>query len=464
LRSGFTTGGAHPAKTGALICEAADNREFRTPSRRDRRRIGMGAPAVGGCSAGRRSMAKVFFPDPQGLIKRGYESVAHVPVIFDSVGRYCREHNRYLRERARLEWHPGGGADVPRGRTLGNIAERLLNLMLWCEARGVQWRTATYDDVLCYQNEQIAGKWSRDGRRLSPSTVNQRADEATSFLRWAAERGLRGPFEVKTIQRSAGTKLKYGPKTVRIGRAKEDVISLDTGSFVLPTPEEIREWLAAVGRKRGRAKMLACKFIMHTGARRMEVDAVTVEQWPEAKNIAYRRSSGLAFVPMRLVATKGGRPRTIKIPLEFADEVRNWIDSKRRTHAYRYVKLHNKETKRLFLSDHPAGHGRPISAQTIYRCFSEVSPHPRGWSPHKGRHTFACFWILHALRLDALGRGGLSAMPADWVMNRGEFWLKSLQRQFGHMSSDTTEKYLHWLVHACGIAEMAAGWHQFLDA
>lgn len=54
-------------------------------------------------------------------------------------------------------------------------------------------------------------------------------------------------------------------------------------------------------------------------------------------------------------------------------------------------------------------------------------------------------------------------MPADWVMNRGEFWLKSLQRQFGHMSSDTTEKYLHWLVHACGITDMAAGWHQFLD-
>ncbi|WP_426532777.1 tyrosine-type recombinase/integrase [Bradyrhizobium sp. McL0615] len=409
-------------------------------------------------------MAKVFFPDSQRLTERGYKSVAHVPVIFDSTGRYCREHNRYLRERARLEWHPGGGADIPRGRTLSNIAERLLNFILWCEARRMEWRTAKYDDVLCYQNEQLAGRWSRTGTKLSPSTANQRADEATNFVRWAAERGLRGPFDVKTFMRSARTKLKYGPKAVRIGRAKEDAISLDTGSFVLPTPEEIREWLAAVGRKRGRAKMLACKFIMHTGARRMEVEAVTVEQWPEAKNISYRRSRGLAFVPMRLVATKGGRPRTIKIPLEFADEVRNWIDSKRRTHAYRYIKHYKKETKRLFLSDHPAAHGRPISAQTIYRCFSEVGPHPRGWSPHKGRHTFACLWILHALRLDAMDRGGLSAMPADWVMNRGEFWLKSLQRQFGHMSSDTTEKYLHWLVHACGIADMAAGWHQFLDA
>jgi integrase len=464
LTTGLTRGGALPAKTVALYCESAGDRALRALSRLDRRRIGLDTPAISGRSAGRRSMAKFFFPDPERLAARGYESVAHVPVIFDSNGRYCREHNRYLRERARLEWHPRGGADMPRGRTLSNIAERLLNLILWCEARGIQWPMASYDDVLRYQNEQIAGKWSRAGSRLSPSTANQRADEATNFLRWAAERGLREPFELKLIKRSAHKGLNHAPKVVRVGRAKEDTISLDTGSFVLPTPEEIREWLAAVGRKRGRSKKLACKFIMHTGVRRMELEALTVEQWPQAKSILYMRSRGLGFVPMRLVTTKGGRPRTIKVPLDLADEVRKWIDSKRRTHAYRYFKFHKKETKRLFLSDHPAGHGRPISAQTIYRCFSEVSPRPRGWSPHKGRHTFACLWILHALSHDAMALGGMAAMPADWIMNRGEFWLKSLQRQFGHMSSDTTEKYLHWLTHASGIAEIAAGYHQLLDA
>jgi integrase len=407
-------------------------------------------------------MAKVFFPNPERLAARGYASIAHVPVIFDSSGKYCREHNRYLRERARLEWHPSGGADVPVGRTMGNIAERLLNLILWCEARAIQWHMATYADVLCYQKEQIAGKWSRAGGKLSPSTANQRADEATNFLRWAADRGLRGPFEVKSIQRPRKGR-RRGPKLVRVGRAKEDAFS-DTGAFVLPDAEEIRTWLTAVGEKRGRSKKLACKFIMHTGARRMEVEALTVEQWPETKNISYARSRGLGYVPMRLIITKGGRPRTIKVPLELADEIRNWIDTKRRTHAYRYSKLHKKEPKRLFLSDHPAGHGRPISAQTIYRCFSEVRPRPPAWSPHKGRHAFACLWTMHALSLDAGARGGLTAMPADWVMNRGGFWLKSLQRQFGHMSTETTEKYLHWLIHACGIAEMAAGWHQFLDA
>ena len=48
-------------------------------------------------------MAKVFHPDAGRLADRGYASVAHVPVIYDGDGRYCRAHNRYLRERAGLE-------------------------------------------------------------------------------------------------------------------------------------------------------------------------------------------------------------------------------------------------------------------------------------------------------------------------------------------------------------------------
>lgn len=464
VRAESITGGAHPAKTGALYCEAVGDRALREVSRRDRRRIGLDAPAVGGRSAGRRSMAKVFFPDPERLAARGYEAVANVPVIFDSNGRYCRMHNRYLRERSRLEWHPGGGADIPRGRTLGNIAERLLNFVLWCEAGPVEWRSAIYDDVLRYQKEQISGKWSRTGIGLGPSTANQRADEATAFLRWAAERNLRGPFDVKMIAQPRRKGRVRGPKMVRIGRAKEDATSLDNSGFILPKPEEVREWLAAVGLQRGRAKRLACKFIMETGARRMEVEALTVEQWPAVEAISQARNRGLVYVTMRLVTTKGGRPRTIKVPRRFAEEVRRWIDDKRPTHAYRYRKLHQERTDRLFLSDHPAAHGRPISAQTIYRCFSEVKPRPPRWSPHKGRHAYACFWILHALSIEADRRGGLASMPADWVMNRGEFWLRALQRQFGHMASETTEEYLRWLVHTCGIAELVAGWDNYLDS
>jgi hypothetical protein len=463
VRTRSTTGGGNPAKTGAFNCEAAGDRALCTASRRDRRRIGLDDSAVGGRSAGRRSMAKVFHPDPERLKVRDYAAVAHVPVIFDSNGRYCREHNRYLRERARLEWHPSGGSDIPRGRTLANMADRLLNFVLWCEARHIDWRRADYDDVLDYQAEQLSGEWSVHGGELDAKTANDRADEATSFLRWAWDRGLRGAFVFKSFYRAPSRRLELTPRLVRAGRAKEDLMSRSAPRFTLPTPAEVRDWLQAVRRQRGHTKYLACKLIMETGARRMEVEALDVSQWPEADRIELARSRSQVSVTMRLVVTKGGRPRTIRMPLGFAKEVRDWIDTKRSTHAYRHLKYHKEETSRLFLSDHPTAHGNPVSAQTIYRCFAGVNPHPRGWSPHKGRHAFACFWTLQALSLEAKPHGGLMQMGADWVMSHGEYLLQSLQHQFGHQSEETTEIYLQWLVTACGLAELATGWHQFLE-
>jgi hypothetical protein len=42
-------------------------------------------------------MVKVFQPNLKMLVKLGFASVAHVPVIFDSRQCYCREYNRYHR-------------------------------------------------------------------------------------------------------------------------------------------------------------------------------------------------------------------------------------------------------------------------------------------------------------------------------------------------------------------------------
>lgn len=409
-------------------------------------------------------MASVFHPDPNRLARLGYSApIIHVPVIFDSEARYCREQNRYLRERALLEWHPGAGADVPRPRTLKNIADRLCNFNQWCDARSLDWRTITYAQVLAYQREQINGSWSLRGDKLEPSTANQRADEATSFVRWAAERGLRGPFDVKLIPKTLRT--KSGPQQlwVRAGRAKENLTRKTEVQFVLPKPEDVKAWLEAVKLRRGYAKYLACRLILEVGARRKEVAALQVNQWPTAEAIESANSLVRESVPMDLLETKGGRPRTVWVPLEYARRVREWIDEKRPTYAYRHFKQHGERTDALFLSDRPGADGWPLSPQTIYRCFAEVEPRPKLWSPHKGRHAFACFFVLHALSTESKPNGGLLAMGADWVMHRGTYWLRVLQNQFGHVSEDTTQIYLRWLRTACGMADLASGWHRFLE-
>jgi integrase len=463
LRKEFISGG-NPAKTGAFHCDAAGIGAIDAVSGRDRRRIGSGKAAASGRPASYRIMAKVFFPNRERLSAKGYAAVAHVPVLFDTNGRYLREHNRYLRERARLEWHPGAGGDILRPRTLSNIADKLKNFATWCAARSVDWRTVTYARILDYQSEQIDGRWSVLGGKLLPSTANERADEATSFVRWAADRRLRGPFDVKMFVTRGSRALGVGPAPVRSGRAKEDIISPEQAGFVLPEREEVREWLEAVRAQRGYSKYLACKIIMNTGARRHEVEALTTAQWPTDEAISRAISRRLFSVPMRLTVTKGGRPRTIRVPIALAKEVREFINGKRKNYARRFYLANDKtRTDRLLLSDDLAAHGRPISAQTIYRCFSEVEPGPSHWSPHKGRHVFACFWVLSALSVEADRSGGLKTKSADWVNNRGEFWLKALQRQFGHVSTATTEEYLRWLVYATSLAELSAGWHRFLD-
>jgi len=469
LRTEFITGG-NPPKIGAFQREQIGV-SGSSGARGVRPRNASDASALRGRFAGCRGMAKIHHPDPERFESLGYGAFARVPVLFDSAGRYCRAHNRYLRERAELDWHPAGGGDFLRDRTLEKIGECLINFICWCEARSVDFRTAAYkQDVLRYQNEQISGKWSEDGGKLEPSTANQRADEATNFLRWAAEKGLRGPFEIKEFFRTgrstnfaAQRGAHHAPVKVRAGRAKENPTTKTASLFVLPTADAVAEWLDAVKNRRGYTKYLACRMILDVGARRMEVEGLEVKQWPTAEMIEDARRLAQVYVPMELLETKGGRPRTVRVPLEFAARVRSWIDEKRPTYAYRFFKKHKQKTSRLFLSDHPAADGNPVGAQTVYRCFSEVKPHPKYWSPHKGRHAFACFWVLHALSMESRPHGGLVAMGADWIQHRGMFWLGLLRRQFGHVSEETTEIYLQWLVHASGIAEMAAGWHAFLE-
>jgi integrase len=410
-------------------------------------------------------MAKVFRPDLERLKKIGFQSVAHVPVLFDGKQRYCRSYNRYLRERSRLEWRPPGGGDFPSPQTLKNIADYLSNWIEWCEFTASDWTTVTYEDVLKYQEDQESGRWSAKGNPLEPPTANARTDEVVHFLNWAASRSLRPALDVKYFSVKSGGP---GNRTVmaRAGRAREDRSAIDMEAFRLPLPEEVRDWLYAVRKRRGTAKFLACRFVIEAGPRRNEVAHVQVQQWPSAEIIEHARMRGDPFVPMKLTkATKGRRPRTIRLPLDYAMTVRRWIDGPRGTYVTRLYKREGRRTDMVFVSDSRGSAGTPISADTIYKCFAEVKPGPKFWSPHKGRHAYACFFILHALTLDAqAAKSKLADMDSDWVMSRGKWWLKTLARQFGHVSERTTEIYLRWLVTSSSLVELATEWHHYLES
>ncbi|MGY4608593.1 integrase [Bradyrhizobium sp. USDA 4474] len=410
-------------------------------------------------------MAKIFQPNEERLARLGFASVAHVPVIFDGRQRYCREYNRYLRERAELDWQPSGlFSERPSLRTLKLMAEHLTNWHCWCESKSLDWQTARYSDVLLYQKEQNSGSWSKKGGPLQPSTCNVRADEATRFLTWAAHRGLRPEFKVNHTVQQKRVNGRMRTVTVRPGRLKEPLAESRVNAFKLPSPDDVRRWLAAVRQRRGYAKYLVCRFILETGVRLGEAEAMPIAAWPSLENIEQAVFRCDVFVEVALTrGTKGGRPRTISVPIELAREIRAWIDGRRNTYVYRYFKDKRKRHDNLFVSDAPGHVGTPILRHTIGKCFAEVSPRPKVWSPHKGRHAFACFFVLFALETEARAQKTTTAgMGVNWIHNRGAEWLKMLQRQFGHVDEVTTQIYLKWLATSVGLAEMANGWHLYL--
>jgi integrase len=177
------------------------------------------------------------------------------------------------------------------------------------------------------------------------------------------------------------------------------------------------------------------------------------------------RSQGHFTAPMSVSVTKGGRPRTVQIPLSLARELRNWTDTRRLTLVRRFqLRTKQSPSDRLFLSDARGHEGTPIQGHTLYRVFKGVAPRPLKWHPHFGRHTFACFYLLHALEADARSASrSYAELGPDWVQSRGQFWLDTLRRQLGHASEASTDLYLRWLATATGIAELAGGWHRFLS-
>ena len=355
---------------------------------------------------------------------------------------------------------------------MDKVARALSVFVTWCALNNVAWQTADYDTVLDFQKDQHSGRWSPSGEALDAATANFRADVATNFLNWAGSRRLRGTFQARYVTRSVrlasshSSRTSYREVQIRWGRAKGSRSRGDELVF-LPAAADVRAWLALLELRRGHAKYLAARFIFETGARRAETTAISETQIPSAVSLDAFERSGMSRATMTLTeCTKGGRPRNIEVALPFLRMLRTWIDGPRMRLRFLWHRRTGKQPSRLlFLSDAKGHEGTPIADYTIYDCFHELKPASPKWHPHYGRHAYACYYVLHALDRETTAAGRtLSEMGVDWINARGQFWLRTLQHQLGHLSEQTTDTYLRWLVTTCGLADFANAWHEFLSA
>ncbi|QRM34788.1 hypothetical protein [Microvirga sp. VF16] len=425
-------------------------------------------------------MAFLFRRDPALLSPIGFGSVGHVPFLLNHDMSYADEVNRFLRERALLDWHPNnrhGEATArvraPAENTIFAIARDLENFLTYMEVNGLDWRAMDYRQVLrTYQADQNNGSWSERGVPLAPATINRRVGYVCEFLSWAGDRGLRPAFLIlesrSTVRDRSGTATTHRFHDVagRAGRVRERIERLR-----IPTVAEIDTWLAEVEAKRGKTKALACKTILETGMRLEEVALLRAAQVPDPGTI-------LPGYPARMdicYGTKGsrqvgdpdkkGKQRLLRFGVDFL----HTLDDYRRLRRAKAVAAfrRNNPGKRpsdiLFLSEST---GEPLTKKMIYDAWTraEKLPFP-GWSPHAGRHAFACLLLLRLIHEEGERIGQSAAtLPRSVMITQAMDLVQMYVRPIlGHVSEQTTARYLEWVADHFMVAEHRAAWAHYLE-
>ncbi len=417
-----------------------------------------------------------FAPDEADLTKADLDRYGRVPFLLSNDMEYLDEANRFLRERATGAWRPHRGdvsayaaRSLLSDNTLDAYSRDLENFWTYVEAQRLSWRAMTYQDLLdSYDKDMGRGRWSEDGKPLSPSTINRRVDLAAQFLEWAADRGERSPFKVPVDVRSKPSgNGRREPIEVRVGRRR-----VDPGHLRLPTAEEINRWLAEVRARRGATKALACRTILETGMRLEETVLLRVGQLPDPAAVEPGKPArmeiryGTKGSREPGDAAKAGKPRTLRFAASFLRELSDYAALRRAKAAVLFKAGHpgRPVPPQLFLSERT---GEPITAAVLYKAWHacESLPYP-GFSPHVGRHSFACVTLLRLLQEEtALMARTTDAVPRSTLLEHARNLVGNYIRPvLGHVSEATTERYLGWVADHVWVAEHRSAWSAYLDA
>lgn len=414
-------------------------------------------------------MGVLHIPDAGRIQRAGYPAVIGVPVVFLEGHRYLRELNRYIRYRSLGDWHPtrlprivreAFGQDIRpyAQKSMITLARHLMNFIEWTEWADINWKNVEYHRHLLqgYQRDMQIGRWSAIDVGLAPTTINQRMAAACHFLTWAGSNGYREPFRQTRI---ALRPSRPHPRndSYRLGRVRQDPRDLR-----LPTAQEIALWLKQVEARFGRTKALLCRTVLETAVRRDEAVEWRVSYLPENPENWEMRGE---FVIVRLVhGTKFGVPRIIRIRTPFAQAL-NRYQTRGRLRARAMWIAHNQNRRppsRLFLSEQQ---GAPISYQSFYEAWVGVPLPYKGWSPHAGRHYWACTTLLEHLAIQARrAQLLLGQMPSAWVHEVGMTAIQTIIRpQLGHANEETSDRYLKWIHESMAMSDAYLGYHQYLE-
>lgn len=433
-----------------------------------------------------------MWPILRQMQESGFQSLAKIPFVIARKTGYHREASWYLRDLALLAWTLGStrqNGKYPTRQSLFTYASSLIDFLDWCETTSRNWRTVDYtrDLVGGYQQQMGSGLWSASGKPLSAQTINMRVNEAMRFLQWGGARSLRKPFEAITVTRKvsvpshqhAGRNMQKDIE-VRAGRVRPDPLTLR-----LPTTAEVARWLKGVEIEKGATKALMCDLIVQTGIRREEACQWRIDTLPHSRT-EWNINGDTVTVKIEYGAKGGktidengderGPTRYISMPLAMAERLHHYRENVRPKNRSIFVKansstpaerreLAKSNPRQLFLSD---SNGLPMQSQTLYDAWTGISYLPfKGWSPHGGRHYWACATLISAIKKNAAALGSPlnAATGSNWITGCANDTMMMLIRpQLGHVSAATTEQYLKWVLQASAQMDLNDGYQAALDA
>lgn len=426
---------------------------------------------------------KVCYSDRDVTTKAGFGKVAHLPFLMDNRPGYHRLGSRYLIDRGLGYWNPatrgrGPRAGKPTKKTIRNYAYWLANFLEWVEARCLTVERCDYADHVQdgYQLDMLEGRWSANGRPLEPSTVNARVQQACDFLTWLGDKGGRTPFEVptETVEIKVGSaRSSVGHRTMevtrRVGKVRQNKRKLR-----MPSHAQVREWLADVKTRHGEMFALVCESILLTALRIEETVALRMDTLPDepsewhVTNADAPEDKQEVLVDIKFGAKgpdyaedhgdKTGPERTILVPLTLA---KKWHAYRNRYRNDALKKLVDgaatpKEKKEriagavhLFLHE---GTGKRLTADNVYRAWTQAKQPYKGWSPHLGRDWWACSTLLGEMEklehLKTMGPGVAAQLIEATAVSVIRL---RIQPQLGHTSESTTLIYLQWVMDYFGV-------------
>lgn len=429
-------------------------------------------------------MATLVYPQA-GSLSGPLKRFAGVPFLLSREMAYLDEPSEYLRQRALGRWHPNHPApsEYWRGkklsdRTVEAYGNDLQNFFSFLEATDSDWRTVGPQDLLEeYEEAMLNGQWSRAAANayrppgLKPSTVNRRSAIATEFFLWASLKGFCGRVPPTTSSKGPRPRSSIPIRVTDVDAVHARRNRVDPKCLRLPTGEELEEWLKELKARHGKTVFIAARCILETGVRVEELALLRASDLPQPDDIPPDRPAKMLIK----YGTKGGRTPGDPAKIGKSRELRFDRDFLVRLHDYkrlrRPVALDARRRRgivappppQLFLSERT---GEPLSISSFRKAWVGCSKLPFvGFTPHAGRHTFACETLLSLLRDEAKAQGiAARHLPASFIQHRGDELIRMYIRPaMGHLDEHTTDGYLSWVAEHLSVSEARLAYSRRLD-